>query len=289
MITVESLELHVSNHCNLSCRGCSHLTPLESPCFINLDETIKSLNLLKKHLHCKVIRLLGGEPTLNPLLSQVVKEVKSTHIADKISLPTNGLLLHKITDDILKNIDMIEISNYNYAPKKQESIINWAKEIKEKYNIKIIIYMYKYFREPYSTQKNNDLKLTQKIYDTCIVANKWQCFNIYENYIFKCPEAMALSKNLKDESFDKNGLKIQDSIDFEAQLNKYLFDKNHLSACQYCLGTTGNLFPIEQVHKEKYKELASRPIYDLLDQSFLTECLNNDVGDMRTVIETIEI
>lgn len=289
MIVVESLELHVSNHCNLHCRGCSHLSPLESPSFIDLNKTIKSLNLLKRHLHCKTIRLLGGEPTLNPILAKVVEEIKKIGIADEISLPTNGILLERITDDILKNLNIIEISNYNYSPKKQEKIIEWVKSIKSKYNIRVIIYMYKYFREPYSTKKNLNMEQVKKIYESCIVANKWQCFNVYEDYIFKCPEALALSKHIKNETFEKNGLRITEESDFEENLKKYLFNKDNLSSCQYCLGTVGRLFNIEQVSVEKYKKLSERPITELIDNSFLELCLNEDIGDLNTVKDVIEI
>lgn len=290
MIYIESLELHVSNHCNLSCRGCSHLTPLESPCFIDLNTTLASLKILKEYVHCKVIRLLGGEPTLNPNLCKIVDEIKKIGIADEISISTNGILLNKISDDTLKNVNMIEISNYNYSSAKTNEIINWSKAIKKKYkHLKIIIYMYQYFREPYSYIKNTDSIQVQKIYKSCIVAQKWQCFNVYENYIFKCPEAMALSKNIENESFSKNGVKIANSKNFENELENYLFNEKSLSACQYCLGTTGKLFPIEQTTKEKYKKYANFPTKDLIDNEFLDECIKNDIGDLKTVREIVEI
>ena len=47
MIKIESIELHISNHCNLCCRGCSHMTPLEEKGFINLEDTINSFNILR--------------------------------------------------------------------------------------------------------------------------------------------------------------------------------------------------------------------------------------------------
>ena len=72
MITVESLEIHVSNHCNLSCRGCSHISPLEKKEFLNEENMYLVLKKLSSVLHCKVIRLLGGEPTLNSNLENIV-------------------------------------------------------------------------------------------------------------------------------------------------------------------------------------------------------------------------
>ena len=106
-IEVESLEIHVSNHCNRSCKGCSHLSPLESVFFIDLDEISKTLKILSKYLHCDVIRLLGGEPTLNDSLLEIVEKVKKIGISNKISIPTNGTILNKISEDIINNIDII--------------------------------------------------------------------------------------------------------------------------------------------------------------------------------------
>ena len=75
MITVESLEIHVSNHCNLSCRGCSHISPLEKKEFLNEENMYLVLKKLSSVLHCKVIRLLGGEPTLNSNLENIVSKI----------------------------------------------------------------------------------------------------------------------------------------------------------------------------------------------------------------------
>lgn len=47
MITVESLEIHVSNHCNLSCRGCSHISPLEKKEFLNEEKYVFGFKKIK--------------------------------------------------------------------------------------------------------------------------------------------------------------------------------------------------------------------------------------------------
>lgn len=290
MIKVESLEIHVSNHCNLSCRGCSHISPLENYSFIDIDNICLNLTKLSKVLHCGTIRLLGGEPTLNPLLSEIAKRISKIFIADKISISTNGLQLAKFTDELLKHVDVIEISNYNYSNQYTKKIIEWAKEKKKDYNIDIIMYMYKYFREPFSYKKNNNKKLVNNIYKTCILAHKWQCFNIYENYFFKCPEAMALCKNISELSFKDNGILIDDNPDLEKKLLDYINADLPLKACHYCLGTVGKRFEISQVNsKEIYKDYANKEVVNLLDKEFLDQCIKQDVGDMYTVERVVNL
>lgn len=266
------------------------MTPLEEKGFINLEDTINSLNILRKYVHCDVIRLLEGEPTLNPNLENIVNEIRKTNIADNISIPTNGILLDRLSDNILKKVDIIEVSNYNYSDIKANKIIEWCKEKKDKFNnIKFYIYMYDSFREPCVIKKNRDEHLIKKIYDTCIIAHKWQCFNVNNNYFFKCPEAMALCKNIDELQIDENAIYITDSDELEEKIKNYINSEKPLPTCSYCLGTTGKKFKIEQTTKEKYMDYVNKNIDELLDKNFLNKCIDNDIGDMETVLETIEI
>lgn len=289
MITVKSLEIHVSYHCNLSCKGCSHMTPLEKEKFIDESDIYDTLKILSKYLHCEVIRLIGGEPTLNRNLSSIAKNIKEINIADKIAIATNGIFIDKIQEDVLKNVDIFEISNYHYSEHLTNKIINWAKDVKEKYNIKTYIYMYKYFRESISYLKNKDTDLIKKIYDTCIVSHDWQCFNVFEGYFFKCPQAMAISRNIENNFMDINGIKIEDNSNLEEKLYEYINDDKPLKACSYCLGTVGKYIELAQIPRDKYKDLASNEIRELVDYEFLDKNLDKSTGDMLTVEKVIEI
>lgn len=281
MITVESLEIHVSNHCNLSCRGCSHISPLEQKKFLNEENMYLVLKKLNSVLHCKVIRLLGGEPTLNSNLESIVSKIKEIGISDEISIPTNGILISKLTENILNNIDIVEISNYNYNEKFSKDLIEWAKKNKDK--VTTYIYLYDYFREPFSYYKNTNKQLVKDIYKTCIISQKWQCFNVYDEYFYKCPQSLAICKNVENCNFDKNGIKILGNPNLEKDLEKYINSTEPLQACNYCLGTVGKKFNIIQVSKEKYKKEAKKTINEMLDKDFLEQSLKEDVGDMFTV------
>lgn len=289
MIKIESLEIHVSYHCNLSCKGCSHMTPLEKEKFIDELKTYETLKVLSKYVHCNVIRLIGGEPTLNNNLANIAKNIKKINIADKVAIATNGIFIDKIKDNILENIDVMEISNYHYSDYFTNKIINWAKEAKEKYNIKSYIYMYKYFRESISYKENKNKDLIQKIYDTCIVSHDWQCFNVFEGYLFKCPQAMAISRNINDNYMNINGIKIEDNDNLENALNEYINNKLPLKACSHCLGTVGKYIELSQIPRDKFKDSSNGEIESLVDYEFLEKNLKEHVGDMLTVERVIEI
>ena len=289
MLTVKSLEIHVSYHCNLSCKGCSHMTPLEKEKFIDEDDIYDNLKILSKRLHCEVIRLIGGEPTLNKNLAEIAKNIKKIKIADKIAIATNGIFIDRLDNEVLKNVDVFEISNYHYSEHLTNKIINWAKDAKEKYNIKTYIYMYKNFRESISYQKNNNRDLVKKIYNTCIVSHDWQCFNVFEGYFFKCPQAMAISRNIRNNPMDINGIKIEDSGNLEIELLKYINSDEPLKACSNCLGSVGKYIELAQIPRNKYQELSNNSISEMVDYDFLEKNLNKNTGDMFTVENVIEI
>ena len=289
MIKVESLEIHVSYHCNLSCKGCSHMTPLENEKFIDEYEIYDTLKILSKYVHCNVIRLIGGEPTLNSNLAIIAKNIRNINIADKVAIATNGIFIDRIKDDVLENVDMLEISNYHYSEYLTNKIINWAKEAKEKHNIKTYMYIYKYFRESISYKENKDKNLIKKIYNTCIVAHDWQCFNVFEGYLFKCPQAMAISRNIKDNTMGINGIEIEDNDNLEKLLDEYINSKVPLKACSHCLGAVGKFMELSQISKDKFKDSVNNEIESLVDYEFLEKNLKESAGDIFTVESVIEI
>ena len=89
-----SLEIHLAEHCNLNCAGCNHYSPLAEPAFCNLEQlesSLRKLVTIRKSL--RTIRLLGGEPLLNPDIVDIFRLVREYLKDSKIELVTNGVLL----------------------------------------------------------------------------------------------------------------------------------------------------------------------------------------------------
>ena len=59
------IELHIVDHCNLNCVGCSHFSPLAEPYFKDVDEYREEMKDLSK-FEIGTIRIMGGEPLLHP-------------------------------------------------------------------------------------------------------------------------------------------------------------------------------------------------------------------------------
>ena len=89
-------EINVVEHCNLSCRSCSHVSPAFRRTVIDPDALERDLSLLAEHYKVGTVRLLGGEPLLHPDLGAVVDAVRRSGIGERICVVTNGLLLPRM-------------------------------------------------------------------------------------------------------------------------------------------------------------------------------------------------
>lgn len=112
-------EMHLSDACNLNCRGCTHFSPL----FHSIDADFASRvgdvrKLASKFTHIVEFFLLGGEPFLNPEIAAYVEEIHNILPRTKLSIVTNGLLMPRLPQDVLDCIRQTRtfISISEYAP-----------------------------------------------------------------------------------------------------------------------------------------------------------------------------
>ena len=61
-MVLNCLEVHISDICNLNCRGCSHFANIETePNYPTVDEFDKDLRRMKSLFNeIKIIRVMGG-------------------------------------------------------------------------------------------------------------------------------------------------------------------------------------------------------------------------------------
>lgn len=96
------LEYHVADHCNLNCKYCTHYSPLvKEPVFTDLKSFINDLSKLHEFIKdIGVIRILGGEPLLNPELPRFIEETRKIYPGSIIYVVTNGLLIEKCSEEL---------------------------------------------------------------------------------------------------------------------------------------------------------------------------------------------
>lgn len=110
------LEVHLVDHCNLNCKGCSHYSPLSPEHFMDINKFEKNFNILSKKLRIKNIRMMGGEPLLHPDISLFIASGRKAFPKAKLSIVTNGILLPEMPqsfwDSCRDNNLIIALSKY---------------------------------------------------------------------------------------------------------------------------------------------------------------------------------
>ena len=105
------IETHIVDHCNLNCRGCSHFSPLASPYYKDLDEykiEFERLAEITNH-YIQQIRIMGGEPFLHPQVYDFCKITRELFPNSSIALVSNGVLLHKLSDEQIEQFNKLKI------------------------------------------------------------------------------------------------------------------------------------------------------------------------------------
>ena len=120
---LEYVETHLTDHCNMNCRRCSHFSPLSEPQFADLEVFRRGMtNLARLFRTIRIIRLLGGEPLLNKDVVAFMQCARETFPKARIRLVTNGILLEKMSDtfwDACRR-NRVEIQMTVYAPMEEK-------------------------------------------------------------------------------------------------------------------------------------------------------------------------
>ena len=88
------LEFHVADHCNLNCSGCTHFSPMADERLADPAAVERDFARLRAVFRAiRRIRIMGGEPLLNPRCAEIVGIVRAAFPSCRLELVTNALLL----------------------------------------------------------------------------------------------------------------------------------------------------------------------------------------------------
>ena len=176
---INYIETHILEHCNLNCRGCSHFSGLAHKEFKNIDDYINEMSALSKLTNqgLRIIRVMGGEPLLNPNFVQYYLETRKLFPHSEIVLVSNGTLLKNVTDEQIEtlnnaNIDLC-VSSYGVnvdMDKFKKFKTHYFHNKKELYNISIDL--------------NGSQDIVKSFRDCDIVQHGWLFFK--DGRLFQC-------------------------------------------------------------------------------------------------------
>jgi len=98
MMELPNLEIHAAHACNLYCAQCSHYSNFQADGIVSLDDARANFDAWKGRLAPKRIAILGGEPTLNPVLIPIIKVARESFPDAEGLFVTNGYFLDRHPD-----------------------------------------------------------------------------------------------------------------------------------------------------------------------------------------------
>jgi cyclic pyranopterin phosphate synthase len=117
--TIEYLRISVTDRCNFRCRYCMPLEGLpwlpksDILSYEEIHEVVRQLG----PLGLRRIRLTGGEPTIRPQLSTLVRMLRSVPEVQDIALSTNGVRLPEMAAELSSaGLDRVNISADSLRP-----------------------------------------------------------------------------------------------------------------------------------------------------------------------------
>ena len=131
---LDSIEIHVADHCNLNCKGCSVCSPLTKVWFCDVVQTEKDLLELSRKIQFARIALIGGETLLHPELTELVQIVRKAYPKVRVDIVTNGILLPKMSSEFWtvcrENEVFLCLSMYPPFRRNENTYLDLAKDEK---------------------------------------------------------------------------------------------------------------------------------------------------------------
>jgi cyclic pyranopterin phosphate synthase len=184
-IQAQKLEYNLVDHCNLSCRECSHLSPFLRAHALPLQTFTRDLTRLAQVYRVQRLRFVGGEPLLNDDICDFVAAARASGIAHDIEVVSNGVLLERVSDELLDGIDSLAVSLYPDKHPGEELLANTRSRC-EKSGVRMRVEHIDRFRKTQTVVPIDDPKLLDGVFRSCLIAHAWSCQTIYDGRFYLC-------------------------------------------------------------------------------------------------------
>lgn len=271
------IEMHLTEHCNIGCKFCSHLSTVAEEEFYDMEKFEKDLARLSEVSQQNVynLELLGGEPLLHPQINELLAVSRKYFPKTNIELLTNAVLLDYMPESFWLTL---KENNIFLTPSLYPVKINWKSIIDkaEKYDIQFTDDDQQKFRTLENIKEdtitsfykvNIDVNGKQSKNNTdCIFKNA--CVQYYDGKLFPC----FIASNIRhfNRKFNKNvPLADSDFLDLYKvnsfdEISNFL-NRQDIEFCKYCAGMSASCEPWTSVNEHSINEW-------LYDKNRIEEC-----------------
>lgn len=124
MIEIPRLEIQVADGCNLHCDSCAHYSNHGHTGMLTPEEAERQMALWSQRLRPRAFVLLGGEPSINPRLTEIVYIAARHFRASSLRMTTNGFFLHRhpaLLDALVATGLRVKVSRHGRDPEYVEA------------------------------------------------------------------------------------------------------------------------------------------------------------------------
>jgi organic radical activating enzyme len=253
-ITIPALEVRAVEHCNLRCAGCAQVSPLMQKSFAKAEQIGNDLLQLSKHFQADQITVLGGEPTLHPELSKILRTIRASGVSRRLHLTTNGLGLSRLPHEVWSLLDVVEVSIYPVSQTVFGTALQQLLLIAWDAGVELRLTPYKTFRKIISPRRNATEQMVQKTFDACYF--KRFTNTISNGYFYACAPSVNIPTLLRQSDIGSQSVDGQDPqhrvrIDGSEAMRSGIVELLRVSAplpeCRHCLGSNGDEFNHHQL------------------------------------------
>ena len=245
-LVTRSLEVHITDHCNLRCEQCCSLSPFLPPWFEDPEQLGRDFAAARRVLAPTFLKLVGGEPLLHPRLLDCLEAARAAGVATIVSVTTNGLLLPRVPDRFWDLLDHLTLSVYP-RPRLAEQQLASIRDRAARFNVTLNIKVQDQFQLVTLDRPRDDERQTREVFDTCWLRHR--CHMLRGGWFFLCTrpthfdtyfhQGGALSR--------QDGVRLHDGPALIDELQAYLERNEPLHSCRLCAGGDGPRFDHRQL------------------------------------------
>ena len=236
LLTLNSLDFVITERCSLRCKECSNLMQYYyAPKNFDVENLKNELDLI-----CNVvdeiyeIRLIGGEPFVNPHWAEIIQYVAKKENIKRISFYTNGTILPTDSQcETLKAANAwLSISDYNELSRNLIPLKNKLDSYAIPYESKGVPY---WTRCSSFAKHNRTSKELRDVFEKCCARN---LATLLRGKLYPCPfisNAMNLCAIPQDEN-DCVDLTASVDVEILRQKVRRLMTQPFYNSCEWCEG-----------------------------------------------------
>jgi sulfatase maturation enzyme AslB (radical SAM superfamily) len=231
-LTVQSIDLIVTERCSMKCRDCSNLMQYyEKPENADLNEMLTTIDQISERMdEIYEVRVIGGEPFMNKEWHLVVEKLNQQPKVKKVSIFTNATIVPREHQWASLQHEKVRLFVTDY-----DSLSRNIRPLVEELNKRGIAYVNEKandWTDCASLEKHNrTVRENEELFDKCCAKN---LATLADGRLYRCPFAANADKLSAVPDYPQDYVKVGEST--REGISRFLRGKTYIEACDHCNG-----------------------------------------------------